>query len=52
MDKIIFGLVGPLASGKETVKKYLNEKYGGKDCKFSSILRDILSRLNIEISFL
>jgi len=50
MNKIIFGLVGPLASGKETIKKYLAEKYNAKDCKFSSILRDVLSRLNIEIS--
>lgn len=50
MDKIIFGLVGTLASGKETVKKYLSDKYGAKDCKFSSILRDILARLDIEIS--
>jgi len=26
MSKIIVGLVGPLASGKETVKKYLGRK--------------------------
>ena len=48
--KIIIGLVGSLASGKETVKKYLIEKYNAKDCRFSSILRDVLSRLNIPIS--
>ena len=50
MDKIIFGLVGSLASGKETLKKYLAEKYDAKDCRFSSILRDVLSRLSISNS--
>jgi dephospho-CoA kinase len=47
MSKIIIGLVGSLASGKETTKKYLVEKYNAKDCRFSSILRDVLSRLTI-----
>lgn len=50
MNKIIIGLVGPLASGKGTVKKYLVEKYRAEDCRFSSILRDILTRADIEIS--
>ncbi len=50
MSKIIIGLVGPLASGKGTVKKYLVEKYKAEDCRFSTILRDILNRANIEIS--
>jgi len=45
--KKIIGLVGSLASGKETIKKYLAEKYQAKDCRFSSILRDILARLTI-----
>jgi len=40
-------MVGSLASGKETTKKYLVEKYNAKDCRFSSILRDVLSRLTI-----
>lgn len=47
MSKVIIGLVGTLASGKETTKKYLAEKYGAKDCRFSSILRDVLTRLTI-----
>jgi dephospho-CoA kinase len=47
MNKIIIGMVGSLASGKETTKKYLVEKYNAKDCRFSSILRDVLSRLTI-----
>jgi dephospho-CoA kinase len=40
-------LVGSLASGKETTKKYVVEKYNAKDCRFSSILRDILSRVDL-----
>ena len=47
MSKIIIGLVGSLASGKETTKKYLAEKYNSKDCKFSSILRDVLARVDV-----
>lgn len=47
MSKIILGLVGSLASGKETTKKYLVEKYSAKDCRFSTILRDILERVAI-----
>lgn len=50
MNKIIVGLVGPLASGKEVTKKYLIKKYSAKDCKFSTILRDVLNRINIPIS--
>ncbi|MFZ3011537.1 MAG: AAA family ATPase [Minisyncoccia bacterium] len=50
MNKIILGLVGPLACGKETVKKYLAEKYGAKDCKFSTILRDVLNRTAVPVS--
>ena len=43
--KIILGLVGSLASGKETTKKYLVEKHNAQDCRFSSILRDVLERI-------
>ena len=48
--KIILGLVGSLASGKETTKKYLAENYKAEDCKFSSILRDVLNRLTVPVS--
>lgn len=49
MDKkIIFGLVGPMASGKDAVKKYLEEKYQGTSFRFSSILRGVLDCLGIE----
>ena len=50
MSKIIIGLVGPIASGKDVTKKYLESKYGAKHCKFSTPLRDVLNRLFIEIS--
>ncbi len=47
MSKIIIGLVGSLASGKETTKKYLVDKYEAKDCRFSTILRDVLERVTV-----
>lgn len=50
MTKIILGLVGPLASGKGTIKKYIEEKHQGKDCRFSTILRDVLMRVDVSIS--
>lgn len=50
MSKIILGLVGSLAGGKETTKKYLAENYNAKDCKFSNILRDVLSRTAVPVS--
>lgn len=50
MSKIILGLVGSLASGKETTKKYLAEKYDARDCRFSSILRDVLDRIAVSNS--
>lgn len=48
MAKIVIGLVGEMASGKDAVKKHLNEKYGAVNCKFSTILRDVLDRLGVE----
>lgn len=48
MSKKIIGLTGPIASGKGTVKKYIEEKYGGKDCRFSTALRDIANRIGVE----
>lgn len=46
--KKIIGLVGPIASGKGTVKNYLQDKYGAVEFRFSSILRDALDILGIE----
>ena len=50
MPKIIIALAGPIASGKEAVKKYLEEKYGASSYKFSNPLRDVLKRLHLPIS--
>jgi len=50
MSKLIIGLVGPLASGKGIVKKYLEDRYGAISYKFSDILRDILNRLHLPAS--
>ena len=47
MAKIIIGLVGHIACGKEAVKKYIVEKYHAKDCRFSTSLRDVVHRLDI-----
>ncbi len=48
--KIIIGLTGQIACGKGVVKKFLIEKYNANDYRFSTILRDVLTRLNIEQS--
>ncbi len=48
MAKIIIGLTGEMASGKSTVAKYLQNKYGAVGYRFSNILRDALSRIHKE----
>lgn len=45
--KIIIGLVGQIACGKEAVKKYIDKKYNATDCRFSTPLRDVVKRLDI-----
>ena len=50
MAKIIFGLVGEIASGKDVTKKYLELNYGASCHRFSTILRDLLSRLYMPIT--
>ncbi len=50
MTKLILGFVGPLSSGKEVAKKYLEEKYGASSYRFSMMLRDVLNRLYLPIS--
>lgn len=50
MSKLILGFVGPLASGKEAAKKYLEEKYGASGYRFSTMLRDILNRIYVPIT--
>jgi dephospho-CoA kinase len=50
MSKLILGFVGPLASGKDASKKYLEEKYGASSHRFSTMLRDILNRIYVPIN--
>ncbi len=50
MPKIILGFTGPIASGKDVCKKYLESKYEAKSFRFSSILRDVLNRLSVPTS--
>jgi dephospho-CoA kinase len=46
-NKIIIGLVGEIASGKDTVAKYLEKKYGSQTVSFSGPLRAILDILDL-----
>ena len=39
-----------IASGKEVGKKYLENKYNAKSFRFSTILRDVLKRLDVPAS--
>ena len=45
--KIIIGLAGKIASGKDSVGKYFVEKYRAEKIRFSTILRNILEILNL-----
>ena len=46
-NKIILGFACDLASGKGTVCKYLEQKYGTPSYRFSTILRALVDRLYI-----
>ena len=48
MPKHIIGLVGRQGSGKGTVAKILQEKYGAVLFRFSAVLGDILDRVAVE----
>lgn len=50
MPKKILVFVGLLSSGKGTAAKYLVEKHKAKSFRFSTIVRDVLSRLYLEHS--
>ena len=49
-QKIIIGFTGLMASGKDAAKKYLEENYQAESFRFSSIMRDVLKRINVEMS--
>ncbi len=46
--KIILGLVGEIAAGKDTVALYLKKKYKSETVSFSQPLRDILNLIGLE----
>lgn len=48
--KIVIGLAGSIASGKDTVANYVVEKFGGQTVSFSQPLRDILNRVFLPIN--
>lgn len=48
MSKLILGFTGPIASGKEVAKKYIETKYGASSFKFSTILRNILNSIDVD----
>lgn len=50
MSKIILGFSGLMASGKDASKKYLETKYNAKSFRFSTVMRELLERLNLEIN--
>ncbi len=45
--KLILGFAGEMAAGKGTAAKYLAEHHGAVTYRFSTMLRDILSRLHL-----
>ncbi|MFA4834095.1 MAG: AAA family ATPase [Patescibacteria group bacterium] len=48
--KIIIGLVGKISAGKGTAADYLKDNYSANTYRFSTMLRDILNRLHLEVS--
>jgi len=50
MSKMIIGLVGEKLAGKDTATNYLTEKFGAFHTRFTHILDEILSALNLPIS--
>lgn len=47
MSQVIMGIAGEIASGKDTVGKYIAEKYQATALRFSQSLRDILDRMGL-----
>lgn len=48
MSKLIFGITGQIAAGKDTVANYIISKTNAKTFKFSQVLRDVLKRIHQE----
>lgn len=50
MPKHIIGIAGEMASGKDTVTKYLRKRYGAEQYRFSDPLRAILKIMHLDIT--
>ena len=50
MAKHIIGIAGEIASGKDTVTKYLVDRYGATQYRFSDPLRAILKIMHLDIT--
>ncbi|MFH0860207.1 MAG: AAA family ATPase [Candidatus Altiarchaeota archaeon] len=46
--KLVIGLIGEIASGKDTVAEHISKEYGASVYRFSDVLRDVLRRLHLE----
>ena len=49
MKKLILGFTGEMASGKGTCAKYLTDNKGAVTYRFSTILRDVINRLHLDV---
>jgi len=49
-EKLVIGIAGEIASGKDTVTRYYVKKHGASMYRFSDVLRDILKRLYLEVN--
>jgi len=50
MKKIILGFTGKMACGKGTAAEYITEKYKANSYRFSTMLRDVLNRLYVDVN--
>ncbi len=48
--KIILGLAGEIAAGKDTIADYLIKKHHGEKISFSQPIRDIMKRMQIPVN--
>ena len=49
-NKLILGITGEMAAGKTTITEYIKERHGGVSFRFSTMLRDVLKRMHLEIN--
>lgn len=50
MNKIVIGFAGEIGCGKDTAVNYFKDRHSAATLKFSAVLRDILSRLYLDVS--